>query len=137
MPGKGTPRRTIRISDQLWSAATRRASSEERDVSDVVREHLERYVGHIDEEQAGEAAPPEQAVSEREPRVAPRKNVASTVYTLRGLTMPLDTVAVLDPAITSEEAAAWDRDLSKALRILRSFHTKVKELAREKGGHPR
>lgn len=62
-------------------------------------------------------------------RAAPRANVASAVSTLRGLAVALDDVDALDPAITNEEAAAWDRDLSKALRVLRSFHTKVKEHA--------
>lgn len=63
------------------------------------------------------------------PRAAHRAAVSSAVSTLRGLTLGLAAVESLDPVITAEEAAAWDRDLSKALRVLRSFHSKVKDHA--------
>lgn len=44
MPGKGTPRRTIRVSDEQWKAAQKKAEKEGRDVSDVLRECLDKYV---------------------------------------------------------------------------------------------
>ncbi|MFC9973600.1 ParB N-terminal domain-containing protein [Spirillospora sp. NPDC127200] len=65
----------------------------------------------------------------RMPQRAQRAALASTVSTLRGLTLGLESMQAIDPAITSEEAASWERDLSKALRVLRSLHTKVKEHA--------
>lgn len=48
MPGKGTPRRTVRVSDEQWKAAQEKAAKEGRDVSDVVRECLDKYVGKDD-----------------------------------------------------------------------------------------
>jgi antitoxin component of RelBE/YafQ-DinJ toxin-antitoxin module len=39
-----TPRRFIRIDDDLWSRAMQRADAEGTDVSKVIRSHLERYV---------------------------------------------------------------------------------------------
>ncbi|TDB86471.1 hypothetical protein E1264_17895 [Actinomadura sp. KC216] len=62
-------------------------------------------------------------------RVAQRSAVASAVSTLRGLALGLEDVGVLDPSITCEEAAAWDRDLSKALRVLRSLQSQLKDHA--------
>src|SRR3954470_25075308 len=41
----GTPRRTIRIPDDLWDAATAKADKRGESVSDVIRHALERYVG--------------------------------------------------------------------------------------------
>ncbi len=41
----GTPRRTIRIPDDLWNAATAKAEKRGESVSDVIRHALERYVG--------------------------------------------------------------------------------------------
>ena len=41
---KGTTIRGIRISDELWDAARRKAESEGRDLSKVIREALERYI---------------------------------------------------------------------------------------------
>ncbi|SNS63711.1 hypothetical protein SAMN05443665_10075 [Actinomadura meyerae] len=43
MPGKGTPRRTIRVSDEQWRKAKEKAEKEGRDVSDVVRDCLDEY----------------------------------------------------------------------------------------------
>lgn len=40
----GTPRRTIRIPDDLWDAATAKAEERGESVSDVIRRALERYV---------------------------------------------------------------------------------------------
>ncbi|WP_433138748.1 ribbon-helix-helix protein, CopG family [Actinomadura nitritigenes] len=48
MPGKGTPRRTIRVGDKEWEAAKKKAEAEGRDVSDVVRECLDQYVSKDD-----------------------------------------------------------------------------------------
>jgi len=39
------PRRTIRIPDDLWDAATARAEKRGESVSDVIRHALERYLG--------------------------------------------------------------------------------------------
>lgn len=40
----GTPRRTIRIPDHLWNAASEKAKERGEDLSSVLREALERYV---------------------------------------------------------------------------------------------
>lgn len=40
----GTPRRTIRIPDDLWDAAVAKAEERGESVSDVIRKALERYV---------------------------------------------------------------------------------------------
>jgi len=40
-----TPRRTVRISDELWDAAAAKAETVGESVSDVVRRSLEQYVG--------------------------------------------------------------------------------------------
>jgi predicted transcriptional regulator len=39
-----TPIRTVRIPDELWEAAQRKASDNDETVSDVIRRALERYV---------------------------------------------------------------------------------------------
>lgn len=44
MPGRGTPKRAVRIPDELWSAARRKAKERGEDVSTVVRAALEIYV---------------------------------------------------------------------------------------------
>lgn len=43
-PSYGEPRRTIRISDELWQAALATAAEREETVPDVVRRALENYV---------------------------------------------------------------------------------------------
>lgn len=40
----GTPRRTIRVPDALWTAAAAKAEERGESVSDVIRKALERYV---------------------------------------------------------------------------------------------
>ena len=45
MPNQpATPNRTVRISDELWEAAKRKASDNDESVTDVIRRALERYV---------------------------------------------------------------------------------------------
>jgi predicted HicB family RNase H-like nuclease len=39
-----TPHRTIRITDELWTAAQERAAERGESVTDVIRRALERYV---------------------------------------------------------------------------------------------
>jgi predicted DNA binding CopG/RHH family protein len=39
-----TPIRTVRVGASLWEAVQRKAASEGRTVSEIVREALERYV---------------------------------------------------------------------------------------------
>lgn len=39
-----TPNRTVRISDDLWEAAKRKAADNDETVTDVIRRALERYV---------------------------------------------------------------------------------------------
>lgn len=39
----GTPRRTIRVPDELWDAAQARAAERGENLSDVIRKALERY----------------------------------------------------------------------------------------------
>jgi predicted HicB family RNase H-like nuclease len=43
-PTYGEPRRSIRISDELWQAALATAAERKESVPDVVRRALERYV---------------------------------------------------------------------------------------------
>ena len=43
-PAKGTARRTIRVSDELWEAAQAVAEERGESVSDVIRSALEEYV---------------------------------------------------------------------------------------------
>ncbi|WP_433660770.1 hypothetical protein ACQPW1_00325 [Nocardia sp. CA-128927] len=43
MPSQGTQRRTIRIADEIWDPAEKRAKREGREVADVIREHLTQY----------------------------------------------------------------------------------------------
>jgi hypothetical protein len=40
---KGTPRRTIRVADDIWKPAEERAAQEGRTLVDVIRELLVRY----------------------------------------------------------------------------------------------
>ncbi len=40
-----TPHRTIRIDDALWNASQRKAQSEGRTISDVIRQALRKYIG--------------------------------------------------------------------------------------------
>lgn len=40
----GTPRRTIRVPDELWDAAQAKAEERGENLSDVLRKALERYV---------------------------------------------------------------------------------------------
>lgn len=40
----GTPRRTIRVPDNLWDAAAAKATERGDNLSDVIRKALERYV---------------------------------------------------------------------------------------------
>jgi predicted HicB family RNase H-like nuclease len=40
----GTPRRTIRVDDELWLSAVVKAAERGESVSDVIRRALERYV---------------------------------------------------------------------------------------------
>jgi len=65
----------------------------------------------------------------RRPQRAQRDAVTSAISTLKGLTLGLESIQSIDPSITCEEAASWERDLSRVLRVLRSVHTKVKEHA--------
>lgn len=44
MPSKGTARRSIRLEDDLWTAACAKAAAEGTDVSTVIRRALTRYV---------------------------------------------------------------------------------------------
>lgn len=46
-----TPQRTIRLDDELWTAARAKAASEGRTVSDVVREALEAYIAEVSRHQ--------------------------------------------------------------------------------------
>ncbi|HEU5008809.1 MAG TPA: hypothetical protein VFT67_17695 [Jatrophihabitantaceae bacterium] len=50
MPGRGTPKRPIRIPDALWQAALATAKRRGETVADVVRAALERYVAENGED---------------------------------------------------------------------------------------
>lgn len=52
MPGKGTPRRSIRVDDERWNAAKEKAEKEGRNVSDVLSECLDKYIA--DDKSKGE-----------------------------------------------------------------------------------
>lgn len=41
---EATPIRTVRVSDELWQAALRKAQDEGANVSEVIREALRRYL---------------------------------------------------------------------------------------------
>lgn len=43
-PSKGTPIRPVRVPDELWQAALRKARANDEKVSDVIRRALEEYV---------------------------------------------------------------------------------------------
>lgn len=43
-PTKGTPVRTLRVSDELWDAATKKAGDEGTNLGEVLRAALEQYV---------------------------------------------------------------------------------------------
>lgn len=56
MPSKGTPLRNVRVPDEVWTAAQRRAEDDGVSVSDVVRHALGRYAaGSV----SSEVVPPE------------------------------------------------------------------------------
>lgn len=44
MPGRGTPKRTVRVSEELWRAALAKADARGEDLTSVIRRALERYV---------------------------------------------------------------------------------------------
>ena len=47
---KGTARRTVRIDDELWEAAARKADEGGKTVSDVIRGALETYVADFEDD---------------------------------------------------------------------------------------
>ncbi len=63
----------------------------------------------------------------RLPQRAQREAIAAGIAHLQGLAAGLGQIEQIDPAITSEEAAQWVRDLSEPLRALRSLTAKLKE----------
>jgi hypothetical protein len=48
MAGKGTTRRSVRVSDDRWNAAKEKAEAEGKTVSDVLNECLDSFVGDDD-----------------------------------------------------------------------------------------
>lgn len=52
MPGKGTPRRSLRVPDAKWKAAQEKAAKEGRSVSDVLSDCLDAYLA--DDQEAGD-----------------------------------------------------------------------------------
>lgn len=73
------------------------------------------------------AAPLLDGHGKRGPQRSQRKSLAEGVATLSGLCVGFASVTDLDESINAEEAAQWARDLSEALRVLRSLNTKLKE----------
>lgn len=55
MPGKGTPRRSVRVPDAKWDKAKAKAEKEGRSVSDVLSDCLDKYIDG-DEPKAGDKA---------------------------------------------------------------------------------
>jgi len=60
---------------------------------------------------------------------APRESLLKGLASLNGLCTALAAITEIDPAVTSEEAAALDRDLSHASQVLRGLRLKIKEYA--------
>jgi predicted DNA-binding protein len=54
MPGSGTPKRSIRIPDELWQAALAVAKRRGETLNAVIRAALERYVA--EEERDGDSS---------------------------------------------------------------------------------
>jgi hypothetical protein len=63
------------------------------------------------------------------PRAGQRKALASALQNLTGLCHGLASIDDIDPSITKQEAALFERDLSNAARMLRNLNTKIKEYA--------
>lgn len=68
---------------------------------------------------------PAPVVTQRAQREALTKGVSS----LNGLCYALSSITDIDPSVTREEAASFERDLSNASRVLRGLHNKIKEYA--------
>jgi hypothetical protein len=47
-PGKGTPIRPVRVSDELWQKALAKARERGESLSDVIRDALRAYVEYDD-----------------------------------------------------------------------------------------
>jgi hypothetical protein len=60
---------------------------------------------------------------------AQRESLLKGLASLNGLCNGLAAITEIDPAVTSEEAAALDRDLSHASQVLRGLRLKIKEYA--------
>lgn len=60
---------------------------------------------------------------------AQREALLKGLASLNGLCNGLASITEIDPAVTSEEAAALDRDLSHASQVLRGLRLKIKEYA--------
>lgn len=73
------------------------------------------------------AAPLLDSRGRRMPQRSQRKSLAEGMSTLSGLCVGFASVADIDESINAEEAAQWTRDLSEALRVLRSLNNKLKE----------
>lgn len=59
-PNYGDPRRTIRISDDLWQAALATAADRGETVPEVVRRALARYIARHQRPQVTPGSPPTQ-----------------------------------------------------------------------------
>jgi len=53
MPGRGTHKRSIRIPDDLWSAALAIARRRGDTLNEIIRAALERYVAEHQDEDSG------------------------------------------------------------------------------------
>lgn len=51
MPSKGNPRRGLRVSDERWKAAQKKAAEQGKTVADVLNECLDKFLA--DDEQDG------------------------------------------------------------------------------------
>jgi hypothetical protein len=63
----------------------------------------------------------------RLPQRRQREAITAGIAHLQGLCAGFEQLNQIDPAITTEEAAQWVRDLSEPLRVLRGLTTKLKE----------
>lgn len=72
---------------------------------------------------------PTGANGRRLPQRPQREKIESGIRALNGLAMGFETAQSIDSSISAEEAASWERDLSKALRVFSAFRKKLKEHA--------
>jgi ParB/RepB/Spo0J family partition protein len=112
------------------------AAVEEMDRSGTIRRAYDGWKakkqsphpGPGEREPAAPVAPPRTGLNgKRLPRRSLHRQLGDGLTALSGLCTAFAAIDELDDSIDEEEAARWSRDLSGALRVLRSLNTKLKE----------